>query len=389
MTKGEKTFEYFDPPFPLKISVVGHSFPPNTQIFMPMMELIPQKEIIFPPCSIMQSSYQTLMIKNNSDTPLYYKFMNDISNNFRIYPKNGIVESKNFNMILIEFCPYEVKSYIHPLKIIFNHDSMNMHTILLYGVCSDPNIEVEGVNDELFFPPSFVGISTSKCINIINKSPIKVNVQISSFNSGNGIVNIEPNYFEMEANQMRKIEVFLCPSKIGEVESKIEITVGRIYDPINELFGIYNPGFVTEKNILKSDKRMYKKNIGVFGRGNDGDIVIEPAALEFGTVKVGFHKKLTFSIFNPTICNFYVKMVLEEGNKEFQSIIDLDFKEGILNSICKKDVNITFHPNNRSNIEVIISLFATENKTDKITQNMISSLNFEGINIYYISSCFI
>lgn len=45
--KDQKAFEYFDPPFPLKISVVGHSFPPNTQIFMPMMELIPQKEIIF------------------------------------------------------------------------------------------------------------------------------------------------------------------------------------------------------------------------------------------------------------------------------------------------------------------------------------------------------
>jgi hypothetical protein len=377
ISNGEKAFEYFDPPYPLKISVVGHSFPPSTQIFMPMMELIPQKEIIFQPCSILQSHYQTLIIKNNSDTPLYYKFMNDTSNVFRIYPKNGIVHSKNFNMILIEFCPTEIKSYIYPLKIIFNHDSMNMHTIFLNGICSDPNIEVEGINEELFFPPSFVGISTSKSINVINKSPIKVNVQLSAINFGNGIVNVIPNYFEMEANQMRKVEVYLCSLKIGETESKIEMTVGRIYDPINELFGIYNPGFITEKNKVKPDKRIYKKNIRIIGKGNDGDVIIDPPALDFGTVKVGFHKKLTFSVFNPTICNFFVKLVLDEEDKQYESVIDMDFKEGILNSLCKKDVNITFHPNTRSNIELKISLCAMENKLDKITQTMISSANFE------------
>lgn len=388
ISKNDKSFEYFDPPFPLKISVVGHSFPPNTQIFMPMMELIPQKEIIFPPVSLFQSSYQTLMIKNNSDTPLYYKFMNDVSSVFRVYPKNGIVKSKNFNLILIEFCPSDVKPYFYPLKIIFNHDSMNMHTILLNGACYDPAIEVEGINEEIFFPPSFIGISTSKSVNIINKSPIKVNVQLTSINANNpnGIINVEPNYFEMEANQIRKVDIFLCPLKIGDVDSKIEIKVGRIYDPTNELFGIYNPGFSNSKatNVSslvnpRNDKRTFKKLIKIKGKGNDGDIVIDPPALDFGTVKVCFHKKLSFSIYNPSLCNFYVKMIFEDESKEHESIIDLDFKEGILNSLCKKDVEITFHPNNRSNIELVISLFAMENKSDKITQNMISSINFESI----------
>jgi len=375
-----KNFEYFDPPFPLKISVVGHSFPPNTQIFMPMMELIPQKEIIFPPVSLFQSSYQTLLIKNNSDTPLYYKFISDVSSIFRIYPQNGIVKAKNFNIILVEFCPSETKSYIFPLKIIFNHDSMNMHTIFLNGYCSDPLIEIEEVKDDLFFPPSSLGISTSKSVTIINRSPIKVNISLTCYNSPNGIVNVEPNYFDMEANQFRKIEVFLCPLKIGDVESRIEMAVGRIYDPLNEMMGIYNPGVIAAKNSLKPDKRIFKKNLKILGKGNDGDILIKPALLDFGTVKVGFHKKLSFSIFNPSILNFYIKLVIEEesAEKEKEAVVNLDFKEGILGSLCKKEVSITFHPNNRSNIEFKISLFALENKTDKITQNMISGSNFEG-----------
>lgn len=347
---------------------------------MPMMELVPQKEIIFPSVSIFQSSYQTLLIKNNSDTPLYYKFISDVSSIFRIYPKNGIVKAKNFNIILVEFCPSEIKSYIFPLKIIFNHDSMNMHTIFLNGYCSDPLIEIEGIKDDLFFPPSFVGISTSKTITIINKSPIKVNISLACYNSPNGVVNVEPNYFDMEANQFRKIEVFLCPLKIGDVESKIEMTVGRIYDPLNEMMGIYNPGVIAAKNSLKPDKRIFKKNLKVLGKGNDGDIIIQPAFLDFGTVKVGFHKKLNFSIFNPSIINFYIKLSIEDEDKEKEreAVVDLDFKEGILSSLCKKEVCITFHPNNRSNIEFKISLYALENKSDKITQNMISGSNFEG-----------
>ena len=84
LDKNEKNFDYFDPPFPLKISVIGHSFPPNTQIFMPMIELNPSKEIIFQPSTINQSIFQTLIIKNNSDTVLYYKFLTDISNIFRV-----------------------------------------------------------------------------------------------------------------------------------------------------------------------------------------------------------------------------------------------------------------------------------------------------------------
>ena len=310
--------------------------------------------------------------------------MNDISSVFRIFPKNGIVKAKNFNLILIEFCPIEIKSYIFPLKIVFNHDSLNMNSILLNGLCCDPLIEVEGIHEEICFPPSFIGISTSKSINIINKSPIKVNVQISSVNIGNGIVNLEPSYFEMEANQIRKIEVYLCPLKIGDVESKVEINVGRIYDPINELFGIYNPGFTAGKVNQKSDKRLFKKVLKITGKGNDGEVIIDPPTLDFGTVKVGFHKKLTFSIFNPTICNFYVKMMLEDEAKEYDSVINLDFREGILNSLCKKDVNIMFHPNNRSNLEIVISLYAMENKSDKITQNMVSSVNFEGKIFFFL-----
>jgi hypothetical protein len=375
----DKEFEYFDPPIPLRLSVVGHSFPPNIQIFMPMMEISPEKEIIFPPSSLLQSGYQTLTIKNNSDTPLYYKIMTDTTNIFRVYPKYGLIHSKSFNLICVEFCPREVNYYKFPLKIVFNHDSQNMHSILLSGLCVDPIIEVEGIREEVYFPPSYVGINTKKVITLINRSPIKVNVQITVHQSESGVINVEPNYFDMEANQIRKIDVYLCPTKVTQIEGKIEITVGRIYDHLNELLGVYNPGsYLMKQGGDKHDKRMYRKVLTILGKGSDGELKLDPPLIQFGTVKVGFYKKMYFSIYNPTICNFYVKLVIPEDQKHLENIISFDFSEGLINSFCKKDVSVTFKPVNRQNFNLKVSLYAVDNKSDRMTQSIITNNSFEG-----------
>lgn len=374
----EKNFEYFDPPIPFKLPVVGHSFPPNLQIFMPMMELTPEKEVIFTPSSIYQSSYQSLTIRNHSDTPLYFKFLNDISNVFRVYPKCGLIQPKAFNLICLEFCPKEVNVYKFPLKVVFNHDTYNMHTLMLHGLCVDPFIEIEGVNDELYFPPSYIGINTKKTITLINRSPIKVNVQLSIYQCPSAVINVEPNYFDMEANQIRKLDVFLCPLTISPIEASMDLVVSRIYDPMIEMIGVFNPGSnILNKQTDKTDKRIYKKTLKILGKGSDGDLQIEPAILKFGTVKVGFHKKLSFSIYNPTICNFYVKLIIPDSDKTLDSIMNFDFKEGLINSLCKKDVSVTFKPNSRASINMKVALYAMENKNDKMTQSILSNSSSE------------
>lgn len=420
LEKTEKSFDYFDPPFPLKINTIGHSFPPNSQIFMPMFELIPSKELIFQPSTLNQSNYQSLIIKNNSDTPLYYKFTTDISNIFRIYPKLGLIESKSFNLIIIEFCPKEIKSFNFPLKVVFNHDPHSISTINLYGLCSDPEIEIENTTEEIYFSPSFIGISTIKSVNIINKSAIKLNVQISpnvnyfnSLKSNNNLlgeknpkssklavmnirensakkkdenknqqiqkiasstITINPSYFDMEPNQITKLDISMCPLITGSIENRLEITASRIYDPLQENYGIYNPGYTSVRNNEKQDRRLFKKTVKILGKGNDGELTIQPAVLDFGTVKVGFEKKLYFSIYNPSLCNFIIKLEIPK-EENYEKILKLNFTEGLINSLCKKDVNLSFHPVTRSNIELKISLYALENQI--IDKNQNSTKNFE------------
>ena len=366
---------YFDPPITQCLSIVGHSFPPGTQIFMPMFELNPKKEMFFPPTTVNQSLYQTLKIENKNDTPLFYKISPDPLGIFRVYCKYGLIPSKSFHLICVEFSPKETTVYRFPLRIIFNHDSQNMKTIMLNGLCTDPVIDIEGVQNEMYFPPSYVGIKTKKTVMIKNLSPIKILVNIKIDQMENGMIEVDEDSFEMGTNLIKKIDFYMTPSKDEEVNAHVTVTAERVYDPTNENIGIYNPDNKFEKEkINEFDRRIFSKEFKVLGRGSNGELRIEPEKLEFGTVKVGFHKKMFFSIYNPTITNFYIRLEpdfsgnitltedknLKNPNRQ-RSDISFDFMEGLLNSFCKKDISIQFEPKTRESLSFKINVYATDN----------------------------
>ena len=213
----------------------------------------------------------------------------------------------------------------------------------------------------------------------------------------NGILEVDENNFDLDLNGIKKVEFSLIPEKNEEINAHILITAERIYDPSEENIGVYNP-----KNTKNDfDKRIFSRDINVLGLGSDGDIRIEPEKLEFGTVKVGFHKKLSFSIYNPTITNFYIKLIPDfSGNIPLEKAINdeksersdiltkrndikIDFLEGMLNSLCKKDINIQFEPITRVNLNFKINIYATdtieESKTILIKKE--KSLNINNNNI--------
>ncbi len=377
-----QTNEYFNPPLTTHLSVVGHSFPPDNQIFIPMFELNPKNEIYFSPASINQSMYQTLKIINKSDTPLFYSFSTDPGKVFRMQNKYGLIEGNKFKLILIEFCPKDTLVYRYPLRIIFNHDTSNVKTIILNGLCVDPVIEIQGVKNEIYFPPSFIGITTKKKLTIINRSPIRIKVKITCENNEDGIIEVHPNNFEMDRNLIMNFEVSLTPLKQVDFSSQIHFHVERLYESQIENIGIFNPGSFNNDNnninsdiinkgsslmpIYEEDKREFLKTINVLGKGSDGKLTIKPNLLEFGTVKVGFNKKLSFSVYNPTITNFYIKLETEIlkndniTNEKIKEVVQFDFTEGLINSFCKREITVTFKPISRSSVDIHVLIYATE-----------------------------
>ena len=372
---------YFNPPFCTYLSVVGHSFPPGNQLYIPMFDFIPKKEIYFPCTSVNQPQYQIFKIRNRSDTPLFYSISPDPSNVFRVARKYGLIPANQFHLILIEFCPKETTTYRYPLRITLNHDVSSVKNIILNGFCVDPVIEIEGIKEEIYFPPSFIGITTEKKLTIINRSPIKIKLEIEIDNNEDGKIVINPNYFEMESNLIMNIMISFTPMKPVDFKTKIRFKVERIYDEQKDLIGIYSPSSLLSEYKLEKNGRLYTKELSIIGKGSDGNLRLEPCLLEFGTVKVGFHKKLSFSIYNPTMTNFYITLEPEkkeyidenggnmEGIENINDIITFDFKEGLINSFCKKEVQVLFKPINRYLVKMKVNVYATEHQDSKDIKN--------------------
>lgn len=99
------------PPYYSLIRCVGHSFGDGSQPYIPILKLHPSDQVFFAACSREESLYQTVELHNLSDTPSYYKFSPDTTKTFRVFPSCGLVESKSFVILTIEFNPKEFKAY--------------------------------------------------------------------------------------------------------------------------------------------------------------------------------------------------------------------------------------------------------------------------------------
>lgn len=103
--------EELDPPICLSLRMVGHSFPPGSQPFIPMVKVSPSNKITFLPCGPNESTYQTIQIVNTSDTPVFYKMLQDSTKTFRSFPSTGIIPGKSFGIICFEFSPKQPRFY--------------------------------------------------------------------------------------------------------------------------------------------------------------------------------------------------------------------------------------------------------------------------------------
>ena len=57
-TKHEEALnEEIDPPTCLNVKLVGHSFPPGSQPFIPMVKISPSNKVTFPPAGVNESTY--------------------------------------------------------------------------------------------------------------------------------------------------------------------------------------------------------------------------------------------------------------------------------------------------------------------------------------------
>lgn len=167
----ESINEEIDPPLCLNLRVIGHSFNPGSQPFIPMVKFLPTKNVVFPPCGPNESVYQTIKIMNTSDTPVFYKMLPDPSKVFRIFPLIGLIQEKSFALVCFEFNPKSANHWSFTSQCVLNYTFTNVQNIHLSGKCFKPEISL-GNKGKLFFPPTYTGVSSKQKLVLKNNARI-------------------------------------------------------------------------------------------------------------------------------------------------------------------------------------------------------------------------
>lgn len=87
------------PPINGVVRCVGNSFGIPSSAYIPIMKVFPSKNVVFPPSKVGESTYQTVELINDSDTPTYFKVSSDVNKIFRVFPKAGLIEGKSFQIL--------------------------------------------------------------------------------------------------------------------------------------------------------------------------------------------------------------------------------------------------------------------------------------------------
>ena len=161
------------PPMHGVIRCAGNSFGIPSSAYIPIMKISPSKNVHFPPSKIEESTYQTVELINDSDTPTYFKVSHDSGKIFRVFPKAGLIEGKSFQILTIEFTPKTHKLYNTTLPIHLNGSNGNPLLLSLIGDCPEPKLRIP--QNRLFFSKCFLGVFSKQTFTVENLSALPVN----------------------------------------------------------------------------------------------------------------------------------------------------------------------------------------------------------------------
>lgn len=206
-----------------------------------MVKISPSNKIVFPAAAVNESVYQTVQIVNTSDTPVYFRILADPTKTFRSFPQIGIINGKSFSLICFEFLPKTARFFNFTAQCMFNHSAANIHSIHLVGYCYSPALTLAN-NAKLFFPPTFMGVSSKQRFNIKNDARIPVEFEWKVPDKYKTEVVFEPSRAYLQPNEVTKVLTTFTPLKKKEYMIDIPVYASNVQDHIKNMIGFYNPG---------------------------------------------------------------------------------------------------------------------------------------------------
>uniref|UniRef100_UPI0037E8BD37 cilia- and flagella-associated protein 65 n=1 Tax=Semicossyphus pulcher TaxID=241346 RepID=UPI0037E8BD37 len=269
------------PPWCVIVRVIGHSFQPGKEHFIPCCSLKPPR-VIFPALGVL--SYRTVLLQNCGDLPLTF-CLDQTSNpalaeSVSVVPSCGLIQPWNHQILTLRTTPTEDS----PKQGFSLHLQLNAskHTkeLTVVSVVEKLRVSLEG-DSSLYFQPTARGSRTQRSHHIRNLSRLPLRFQWSIPEPDQELIFVEPDAGEMHPNES-SVQIW----SFSPLEEK-----SYTLKPTLTFWPIQTPG---------SNKSQLTLN--VVGMGSQGYIKAEKAVLDVGEILVGSYRSIEVPLVNSSPC---------------------------------------------------------------------------------------
>uniref|UniRef100_A0A3B4YKV7 Cilia and flagella associated protein 65 n=1 Tax=Seriola lalandi dorsalis TaxID=1841481 RepID=A0A3B4YKV7_SERLL len=227
------------PPWCVTVRVIGHSFQPGKEHFIPCCSLKPPQ--VFPALSAL--SYQTVLLQNGGDLPL--TFCLDHSSNpalvesLSVIPNCGLIQPGHHRILTLRTTPTEDSPKQGFNLLLQLNAAKHTKELTVVSVVEKPCVSLEG-DGSLYFQPTAVGSRTQRSHHIRNLSslPLRLVAVCACLfppQAENAVVDLEENL----VGSYRSIEIPLvnnspCPVSFHLSVQQTFLDEELIYDSETE-----------------------------------------------------------------------------------------------------------------------------------------------------------
>ncbi|XP_031714488.1 cilia- and flagella-associated protein 65 isoform X2 [Anarrhichthys ocellatus] len=324
------------PPWCVTVRVIGHSFLPGKEHFIPCCSLQPP-QVAFPALSVL--SYRTVLLQNSGELPL--TFCLDHSSNpalaesVSVVPSCGLLQPGKHQILTLRTTPTEDS----PKQGFGLHLRLNAakHTkeLTVVSVVEKLCVSLEGDNS-LYFQPTAVGSRTRRSHHIRNLSRLPLRFQWSIPEPDQELIFVEPDAGELHPN-----------------ESSVQIWS---FSPLGEQTYTLTPT-LTFWPIQAPGCNKSHRTLNVVGLGSKGFIEAETAVLDVGEILVGSCRAIQLPLVNNSPCSvsycLSVQQILLDAGLTYDpgtepKALQLDCERGTIVSHSTMLLRSTIRPHRRA-----------------------------------------
>ncbi|KAJ4933197.1 hypothetical protein JOQ06_030032 [Pogonophryne albipinna] len=324
------------PPWCVTVRVIGHSFQPGKEHFIPNCSLTPC-QVAFPTLSVL--SYRTVLLQNCGDLPL--TFCLDPSSNpalseyVSVVPTCGFIPPGNHQILTLRTTPTEESPKMRlswPIQLNAANHTEDLNVVLWVDKVSVSLKE----GSSLYFQPTAVGSRIQRTVDIRNLSSLPLRFQWSIPEPDQELISVEPDAGELHPNE-KSVQTWS-------------------FSPLEEKTYTLKPTF-TFWSMQTTGCNKSQLTLVVVGTGSKGFIEAEKAVLDVGEALVGSYRSIQVPLVNNSPCTVSFCLSVQQTlldeelsyDPETEPIaLKLDCAMGTIASRSKMLLRSTVRPNRRA-----------------------------------------